>query len=290
MNSSFFNLLLSAICLSTGTAWGQTSFPKVIAHRGASKEAPENTLIAFAKAISIGVDAIEMDIHLTSDGVPIVVHDGIFGRTTEGAYLKKTVDLTFEEVQSLDAGTWFGDAFNEERIPALDEVLQLSQSNVRLMVEIKNDNSSPKDLAQAVLSSLQNINIPVVIGSFDPLIIEEIQLNGPEFPVIGIVEDRQMLEKFRRMPVKHMAIWYPLLSAGLIQQLHEEGIEVWTFTVDNPGLAKYLASLGIDGIITNDPRKIKQTFSRPGSAALVNPQQKQNISLVDFNKVLNKMP
>ena len=261
MNSSMRRLLLTAACLSgTCNANAQIVSPKVIAHRGASKEAPENTLSAFERAVSIGVDALEMDIHLTSDGVPIVVHDGFFGRTTDGAFMKRTIDLTLEEVKSLDAGAWFCDSFKEERIPAFEEVVKLAESDVRLMVEIKNDNSQPKDIVDAVFASLKDVKKSVLIGSFDPLIIEEARKKNSTYEIMGIIEEPHMVNTFRKMSVTHMAIWYPLLSAELIQQLHEENIEVWTFTVDNPWLAKYLAALGVDGIITNDPRKIKQAF------------------------------
>lgn len=234
--------------------------PKVIAHRGVSIEAPENTLSAFAKAISIGADAIEMDVHLTADGVPIIIHDGILGRTTDGAFLKKTTEVTLKEIKSLDAGIWFDVKFKGESIPTLDEVFQLVNNAVPLMVEIKKDNSSAEVIVDAVLKSLQNFKTSVILGSFEPLIIEEILKKAPELPVIGIIEEADMLKKFREMPVKHLAIWYPLLSSELIQQLHNEGIDVWAFTIDNPRLAHFLASIKIDGIITNNSREIQRVF------------------------------
>lgn len=253
-------LLLIVVCLSCKGYAGTATAPKVIAHRGASKEAPENTLSSFAKAIPIGVDAIEMDVHLTSDGVPIVIHDGIFGRTTDSAYLKRTIDLTAKEVKTLDVGAWNQERFKGEQIPTLEDVLRLVNGSVRMMVEIKKDNSPPKQIVQAVLENLKNYKGPVIIGSFSPEIVQEVMKKAPEYPVIGILEEPHMLAEFRKMQVKHLAIWFPLLSAGLIQQLHDEGIEVWTFTVDNPGLAKHLASIKVDGIITNDPRNIKQVL------------------------------
>ena len=247
------------LCLFYQECEGSAS-PKVIAHRGASKEAPENTLRSFAKAIPIEVDAIEFDVHLTRDGVPIVIHDGIFGRTTNGAYLKRTIDLNLSDVKALDVGVWINELFKGEQIPTLDEVLQLIQGSVKMMVEVKKDNSPPKQIAQKVLASLKNYTGPFAIGSFSPEILQEVMASEPDYPVIGILEEPEMLKKFLELPVKHLAIWFPLLSAELIQQLHDQGIEVWTFTVDNPGLAKFLASIDIDGIITNDPRNIKKAL------------------------------
>lgn len=234
--------------------------PKIIAHRGVSKEAPENTLSAFAKAIPLGVDAIEFDVHLTKDNVPIVIHDGKFGRTADRGYLQRTTSLFLEQVKALDVGSWYDPFYIGERIPTLDEVLDLVQGSVRLMVEIKKDNSPAHQIVQAVITSLKKAKGPVVIGSFDPLIIEEVLRTAPEYPVIGIVEELDMLDKFKALSVKQIAIWYDLLSAELIQQFHDQEIEVWTFTVDNPGLAKFLVSINIDGIITNNPRAIKKAL------------------------------
>lgn len=234
---------------------------KVIAHRGVSKEAPENTLSAFAIAPSLEVDGMEFDVHLTKDSVPIVVHDGMFGRTTDGAFLKHSTDLNLDEVKSLDAGSWYSQQYAGEKIPTLDEVIELNNGKLLLMVEIKKDNSTPQQIVEAVLNSLKKVEGPYVIGSFDPLIVEEVMKLAPEYPVLGIVEEASMFAKFESLSIKHLAIWYQLLSEPLIQELHAKGIEVWTFTVDNPALAYYLSTINIDGIITNNPRTIKQALS-----------------------------
>lgn len=242
--------LLLAMVLQA-SLWGQ---PKIIAHRGASAEAPENTLSAFANALPMGVDAIEFDVHLTSDKVPIIIHDFVFGRTTNGGYLKRTTELPFETIRTFDVGSWYSGKYVNERIPTLDEVLRLTQGKVALMVEIKQQNSPAEEIAEVVVNYLNITGGDYRIGSFSPQIIQEVQKRAPQYPVIGILEEIEMLEPFVEMNLKHLAIWYSLLTPELIKDLHEKGIEVWTFTVDNPALAQYLDSIGIDGIISNNPR------------------------------------
>ena len=239
------------------------SMPKIIAHRGASKEAPENTLTAFSTAIFLQPNALEIDVHLSKEGIPIVVHDGVFGRTTDGGFLQRTTELTLNEIKALDAGSWFDAHFLGENIPTLLEVLQLPRGAVDLMIEIKKDNSPAKEIATSVLAVLGKEKKGILLGSFDPFILQEILNQTTEYPVIGIVEEPHMLELFRKMGLKKLAIWYPLLDKQRIEQLHMEGIEVWTFTVDHPPFAQFLASIGVDGIITNDPRGIKRLLSKP---------------------------
>jgi glycerophosphoryl diester phosphodiesterase len=246
--------ILAFAMILQASLWGQ---PKIIAHRGASAEAPENTLSAFANAISMGVDAIEFDVHLSQDKVPIIIHDFTFGRTTDGGFLTLTTHLPYETIRQFDVGSWYSSQFAKEKIPTLDEVLRLNQGQVPLMVEIKKQNSPAKEIAEVVINCLNETPGNYVVGSFSPQIIEEVRNLAPQYPVIGILEEIEMLQPFRDMKVKRLAIWYALLSRELIQELHEEGIEVWTFTVDNPPLAQYLESIGIDGIISNNPRLLK---------------------------------
>lgn len=239
--------------------WGQ---PKIIAHRGASAEAPENTMSAFANAIPIGVDAIEFDVHLTCDEVPIIIHDFVLGRTADGGFLQRTTHLTFEEIRKIDVGAWFNPKFTGEKIPVLNEVLELAQGKARLMVEVKKDNSPPEQIARVVVDYLNRTPGDYLVGSFSPEIISEVKKLAPQYPVIGILETPDMLSVWRETGIKHLAIWYSLLTPEMIDDLHVDGIEVWTFTVDNPGLAKYLDSIGVDGIISNNPRLLLSQFNR----------------------------
>ena len=108
----------------------------VMAHRGFSSKAPENTMAAFTLALDAGAEGIELDVHLTKDGEVVVIHDHTLARTTNGTGL--VADLTLAELQELDAGLWFSPEFKGERLPSLREVLELlKEHNVLLNVETK---------------------------------------------------------------------------------------------------------------------------------------------------------
>lgn len=249
MLRKIFFVFLAAILQAS--LWGQ---PKIIAHRGASAEAPENTMSAFANSIPMGVDAIEFDVHLTSDKIPIIIHDFKFGRTTNGGFLCRTTDLTWEEISTFDVGSWYNPKFANEKIPTLNQVLEIAQDKMLLMVEVKRENSPACEIAKIVVNELNQIPGNYIVGSFSPEIIKEVREMAPLYPVIGILEEPEMLQPFLDMNLNHLAIWYPLLSPELIESLHHSGIEVWTFTVDNPEFAQYLSHIGVDGIISNNPR------------------------------------
>ncbi len=109
--------------------------PFLWAHRGASSVAPENTMSAFAAAVACGADGLELDIHLSRDGIPVVIHDETLDRTTDGQ--GQVGDKTWPQLQMLDAGSWFSTDFAGESIPALENVLESFGGQVRLNLEIK---------------------------------------------------------------------------------------------------------------------------------------------------------
>lgn len=231
----------------------------LIAHRGASKEAPENTLIAMRTALDIGVDYIECDVHLSRDEVPVIIHDAILGRTTYTRPLERITDLDLNQIRELDVGRWFGKIFAKQRIPTLDEVLQLDRGNTGLMIEIKKGRSPLKPCVNSVLNALANARKErVILGSFSLQVLEEIRHAAPEQALIGIVEDFNKLDELRVMHLSHVAVWYKLLTPQIVENLHEEGAQVWAFTVDEPRTVQFLKFIGVDGIITNDPRQMRQ--------------------------------
>ena len=228
----------------------------LIAHRGASKEAPENTMSAFKRAVEIGADWIELDVHLTADHVPIVIHDPFLGRTTNGHTQQRVTELTLAELKTLDAGIWFGTQFAGEKIPTLDEVLAFNRSRKGLMIELKKGHTPSRPLVEAVLDSLEKApkNGPICLGSFSRHILEEIREHTIDIPLIGILEDINLIDTFLSLRLPRLAIWYKLLNPALIEQIHSAGSKVWAFTVDDPQHAAFLTSIGVDGLISNDPK------------------------------------
>lgn len=230
----------------------------VIAHRGASFEAPENTLSSIKRAIALGVDCIEIDIHLTSDGIPVVIHDPTLQRTTNAQSSIRVEEITLEELKKLDAGSWFSSEFTGETIPTLAEVLSLNRQGIKLMIEIKKGIVQGSKLVNAILPHLPKNDPTIHLGSFELDIVEALQ--STDYSLIGIVEEPENIQKFLDQGLSHLAIWSQILEPRLIETLHEKGVDVWVFTVDDIDKASFLRSIGVDGIITNHPRKISEGY------------------------------
>jgi glycerophosphoryl diester phosphodiesterase len=231
---------------------------ELVAHRGASKEAPENTMAALQAALNIGVDYIEIDVHLSKDGIPVVIHDAVLGRTVKIDPPDRVTNLDYKTLADLDAGSWYKESFSKEKIPTLDEVLSLDRGNAGLMIEIKKGVIEPDLLVAALIKSLQKTSLSkIILGSFSIPILNELNRQLPAASLIGIVENLNELPPMREMKLKKMALWYKLINPAIVQSLHDEGTEVWTFTVDDLRVAKFLISIGVHGLITNDPRHLK---------------------------------
>lgn len=196
----------------------------LIAHRGASNEAPENTRAALLRAREIGVDLIEIDVHLTADEQLVVIHDSIIGRTAWGAAGRNICEMTLSEVQTLDAGSWFSEDFAGETIPTLAEVLAMDLGSTGLMIEVKRGHCPLEPLAAAVIKSVAFVSkIPLIIGSFSAPLMEHLKELNSTLPFIGIVQDYHLLDKFEGIKPQHMAIYYKLATPSLIATFQEKG-------------------------------------------------------------------
>jgi glycerophosphoryl diester phosphodiesterase len=233
---------------------------KLIAHRGASSEAPENTLASIQKALSLGIDFIdiEIDVHLSKDFVAIVMHDDFTDRTTRGSKERRAItEMTLEEIKALDAGSWFGETYVNERIPTLMEVLSLNFGTAGIMIELKKSPFPAEKVASVVMEVLSQVNRieRLLIGSFEPDLLDAIHKLDPTLKLIYIVEDLNRLESFNN---KLLAIDHKLLTKDLMEDLINKHKEIWSFTVDSPHRAQELIKYGVTGIITNNPRYIQR--------------------------------
>jgi glycerophosphoryl diester phosphodiesterase len=151
------------------------------AHRGASAEAPENTLAAFRRALAVGADGIELDVHLSADGVPVVIHDETLERTTDGAGPVSAQSLA--GLASLDAGGWFAPEFSGEGVPTLAEVLRLLAGRLRLNLEVKDARAG-----WAVLDLLRHFpQTDAVLSSFDHSLLARLRRIAPDLPLAMLV-------------------------------------------------------------------------------------------------------
>lgn len=230
--------------------------PKIIAHRGLSKEAPENTLRGVQAALTLGVDYVEFDVRLTKDSVPVVIHDATVSRTAKIKDGPHVHELTLHQLKQIDVGHQFG----KEPIPTLEEVLSLSWGKTGAMIEIKH---CPQPNAVVVESIFQVLNkqkvLPkILMGSFSlPLFkLMQKQLLAEKLKIepIGIVEKPEKIERFVQTGIKHLALWYKIITPSLIDFLKDEDIEAWTFTVNDLEIANFLASIHVNGFISNVPR------------------------------------
>lgn len=236
--------------------------PKLIAHRGNSSQAPENTLAAFIQAIRIPVDFIECDVQLSKEGVPVVIHDGTLKRITRDHNLQKVDELTLEEIKQIDAGSWFDADFSNQRIITLEELLRLPRRQIGIMLEVKEETflacSMGKQVGDVIkkMAPYQGKSGPILVGSLSPNVLLCLEAYMPQQPLIPIVRDLKDLEDFSSLHAKHYAFKYSLLTKELIESFHEEGVEVWAWTIDDKDTAYELTEMGLDGIITNQPKKM----------------------------------
>jgi glycerophosphoryl diester phosphodiesterase len=232
--------------------------PQVFAHRGARRVAPENTLPAFQKAIEMGVDGIELDVHITRDGHLVIIHDFDVRKTTDGH--GPVAAMSVAEVARLDAGLHFSPQFAGTRVPTLDEVFDLVGDRCRVNVEIKSVEPYGRDASDAVAALIRRRNLyeQVIVSSFNPITLVKMRHLDPQI-ALGVLYDAEMPAFFRAIwagpPVRPQAQHpeHTLIDASYMAWAHGTGGAVNTWTVNDVAEARRLADLGVDTIITDVP-------------------------------------
>lgn len=237
--------------------------PIVIAHRGASAEAPENTLAAFELAIRRGADAIELDVRLSADGEAVVIHDATTGRTTERR--GEVRRLRLETLKTLDAGSWFSAAFPQERIPTLDEVLGLVDRKVGVNIELKpmRDRSEGVRLVRRCIEVVRrhDAHSSVLLSSFQHSLLRLVKEFRAEL-VTGVLyhplrhAGRRVSTLARRVGAEFFVCDVRSLGAKIGNQALKAGLYLAVYTIDTEKHLKRALSFGIHGIVTNDPGRI----------------------------------
>jgi glycerophosphoryl diester phosphodiesterase len=241
--------------------------PLILAHRGACADAPENTLAAFARAFELGADGVELDVTLTRDGVPVVIHDDTVDRTTnsKGA----VAALTLAEIQQLDAGAWFGEKFRGERIPTLAQVFDLVPAGKIVNVEIKGTSVRDDGLPLAIIRVIEDKNFAerVILSSFNPFALYRAAFLAPRLPrgllyaaTLPIYLRRAWLRPIARVTAMHPD--HTLVTRRFVRWTRAKKYKINTWTVDDPGEARRLADLGVDAIITNKPDVIRKEVDK----------------------------
>ncbi len=229
-----------------------------IAHRGASAVAPPNTLAAFEKAVELGADGIEFDVHLSADGVLVVIHDFNVDDTTDGS--GRVAEMTLAQLKQLDAGSRFDPAFAGERIPTLEEVLETVGSRLLLNIELKCFSLRDNGLERAVIAQVKRHGpaARVLLSSFNPFSLRRAKKIAPHIPV-GLLYAPWLPLPLRRawlaplVPHEARHPEHTMVDARYMAWARRRGYRVNAWTVNDPNEMRRLIDVGVDGIITNVP-------------------------------------
>ena len=224
------------------------------AHRGASGQAPENTLGALNRALALGADMAEIDVRLTADGRLAVIHDATLERTTDGQ--GPVGALTMAELKRLDAGAWFGPEWTGERIPELGEVLDLARGKFRLNIELKPDHRREPMLDELLRRLASHAGAGrCVVTSFDADLVDELKARAPQQPAGYIFGAGELPGWAFSAKVEVLSAERSLVDAAFCEfaAASDKSVHVWT--VDEPTDMRRFQLLGVDAIITNHPER-----------------------------------
>lgn len=235
--------------------------PAVVAHRGAASSHPENTLTAFEAAIRAGADMIELDVRLTADGIPVVIHDPDVATTTDGSGLVN--ELTLQQVRALRVGTG---QVEPTGVPTLREALRVLHGRAAVEIDIKNDPADPgfdgkETTAHEVVKILDELQLaPALVTSTNPETIEWVKRHAPRLATGVEIEAFEDLWQWLDYSIKlgHSFLLpdaEAVLSTGkdFVARAHVLGIQIDAWTVDDPETISELFAWGVDTVETNDP-------------------------------------
>lgn len=251
------------------------SSPAIVAHRGASEDAPENTLAAFRLGFEQGADAIEGDFRLTSDGVVVAMHDETLARTSTDP--RKVSEISHRTLSTLsvgDWGRWRGLGFEAERAPTLAEVLEVVPDGRGILIELKDG----PQIVPAVLAVLEASSIPsdrVTIIAFDADVVETFKRMAPERRALWLTSFRRrggdwspaasdVVATARRIHADGVDVKADarVIDEGFVEIIRAADLELHVWTVNDPELARRMVRLGVDSITTDRPRDLRARVRR----------------------------
>jgi glycerophosphoryl diester phosphodiesterase len=240
----------------------------VIAHRGASAYAPEHTIAAYDLAIEMAADYIEQDLQMSRDGELVVMHDSILDRTTSCSGL--VIDRTLEELERCDAGLWFGPEFRDARIPTLRALFARYGHSTSYYIETKEPGAAP-GMEEALLRLIREFGLrdaavekwQVLIQSFSRDSLLKIHSLDAALPLVQLIEDDQTSAKIRALlpDISSYAIGIgparTSVDAPLVDAVHDEALVIHPYTVNVPADMKRMIALGVDGMFTDCPDRLR---------------------------------
>jgi glycerophosphoryl diester phosphodiesterase len=227
----------------------------IVAHRGFSSIAPENTLSAFEAAIACGAPYFELDVQASADGVPMVIHDETLDRTSSSGHQGRVDAWTRKQLEQVHVGypSKFGEEFAAEPLPTLAQSLALARGRIQVCVEIK-----AAGIEEAIVQDIreQGMAEEVVVFSFHPEILTRVHAVAPELPLLFLKEDAGMEDLARCAELHAGAIGVggaTELNDAFVKAAADANIEIWRWTVDDPAEMQAMLDLPVRGLISNRP-------------------------------------
>jgi glycerophosphoryl diester phosphodiesterase len=243
---------------------------RVIAHRGFSGAAPENTIAAVRAAIAVNADMVEIDVTLTSDGHVVVIHDETLDRTTNGS--GEIFQFTLAELRELDAGSWFDPGFAGEPIPTLDDVLDEVEGRILLNVEIKSE-AVDRGVVEKVAATIRKHGMinEVVISSFSPTALRQMRSEAPEIRTAVLYnkkfhQGRDAVDIVTDLGASVFNIKRQRLTRKMLQRCRQHDIPVGIYTVNKPRRMRSLVEKGVGAIFTDHPDRLLAVLSPTATA------------------------
>ncbi len=230
----------------------------IVAHRGAAGKAPENTLASIRQAIEDKTDWIEIDVQETIDGKVVVIHDSDFMKLAGNRI--KVWDATLAQIREIDIGSWFDSSFSQERVPTLKEVLETARGRANVVIELKYYGHDEM-LEQRVVDIVENVDMvnETAIMSLKYDAVRKVRALRPDWK-IGLLS-ATAIGDLTRLDADFLAVATTMASGDFVRRAHKAGKQVFVWTVNDPVSMSRMISLGVDGIITDEPEMARQVLA-----------------------------
>ncbi len=258
------------VCAMVWSLAAPGGLPAIVAHRGASHDAPENTLAAFRLGFARGADAAECDVHLTADGRIVALHDADTARTAGGAK-RLVAESRLAALRALDVGGWKAERFAGERIPLLSEILEALPAGKRLLIEVKCGPEILERLQRVLAASGKRDQ--VVIISFSLAVVRGAKKRLAAVPAYWLrdaVDDGRggqrpfaadLVERTRSAGLDGLGLHHGGVRPELVAAAHRAGLQVYAWTVNDAAEARRLQRAGVDGLITDRPGWLRRRLA-----------------------------
>ncbi|MEO8157280.1 MAG: glycerophosphodiester phosphodiesterase [Betaproteobacteria bacterium] len=241
-------------------------YPRIVAHRGGGLLAPENTLAAIRLARNLGFTGVEFDVKLTADGVPVLMHDDMLERTTDGS--GAVGEASYQDIATLDAGNWFGNEFGGERVPSFAAASALCrEAGLWANIEIKPNPGEERQTGETVARMAKLLwtgahPLPL-LSSFSGLALEAAAVESPDLPRALLVAEAppNWQAQLDRLQCVALHVNHRHLDAALVKAVHDAGHGVLAYTVNDSERALDLLDWGVDALVTDQLDVITPYFA-----------------------------